>query len=81
MSQFRKLSVVVPCYNEKGNIAPLVEQLEAALPDIAWEVLFVDDDSPDETWRVAQELGHDLENVHVIRRVGRRGLSSAVTCC
>ena len=41
------LSVVVPCYNERPNVAPLVAALDAALTEIAWEVVFVDDDSPD----------------------------------
>src|SRR5947209_20013615 len=44
-----ELTVVVPCYNERPNVAPLVERLDAALVGIAWEVVFVDDDSPDGT--------------------------------
>ena len=44
-----ELTIVVPTYNERGNVAPLVVHLEAALPGIAWEVVFVDDDSPDGT--------------------------------
>ena len=53
-----ELTVVVPCYNERPNVAPLVERLDAALFGIAWEVLFVDDNSPDgttaEVRRIAQ---------------------------
>lgn len=72
------LSLILPTYNEAQNIPELLPKLREILSDIPHEIIIVDDDSPDETWRVAQELGHDLDNVHVIRRVGRRGLSSAV---
>ncbi|MEO8669214.1 MAG: glycosyltransferase, partial [Bauldia sp.] len=44
-----ELTVVVPTFNERDNVALLVERLDAALGGIAWEVVFVDDDSPDET--------------------------------
>ena len=51
-----ELTVVVPCYNERPNVAPLVDALAAALAGIAWEVLFVDDDSPDGTTEEARRL-------------------------
>ena len=47
----------MPCYNERPNVAPLVEKLEAALPGIAWEIMFVDDDSPDGTAAGAPDRG------------------------
>ena len=72
------LSVVVPCYNERPNVAPLVAALDAALTGIAWEVVFVDDDSPDGTAAEARRFGRLDGRVRCIRRVGRRGLSSAV---
>lgn len=72
------LSLILPTYNESENLPELLPKLEKVLKDIPHEIIIVDDDSPDETWRVAQELGHDRDDVHVIRRVGRRGLSSAV---
>jgi dolichol-phosphate mannosyltransferase len=72
------LTVVVPCYNERPNVAPLVAALDAALTGIAWEVVFVDDDSPDGTAAEARRLGRLDGRVRCIRRVGRRGLSSAV---
>ena len=71
------LSLVVPTFNEAGNVALLVEKLEAVLADIAWEVTFVDDNSPDGTADVVKELGTTKPNVHCIKRIGRRGLSSA----
>ncbi len=73
-----ELTVVVPCYNEQPNVAPLVEKLDAALAGIAWEVVFVDDDSPDGTAAEARRLAQADSRVRCIRRIGRRGLASAV---
>jgi len=72
------LTVVVPCYNERLNVAPLVAALDAALGGIAWEVVFVDDNSPDGTAAEARRLARLDSRVRCIRRIGRRGLSSAV---
>jgi dolichol-phosphate mannosyltransferase len=72
------LTVVVPCYNERPNVAPLVAKLEAALTGIAWEVVFVDDNSPDGTAAEVRRLARLDPRVRCIRRIGRRGLSSAV---
>ncbi|HJS84119.1 MAG TPA: glycosyltransferase family 2 protein [Acetobacteraceae bacterium] len=73
-----ELTVVVPCYNERPNVAPLVEKLNAALAGLAWEVLFVDDNSPDGTAAEARRLAQSDSRVRCIRRIGRRGLASAV---
>ncbi len=72
------LTVVVPCYNERANVAPMVAALEQALGELAWEVVFVDDDSPDGTAQAARDLAQSDPRVRCIRRIGRRGLSSAV---
>ncbi len=72
------LTVVVPCYNERLNVAPMVAALDAALSGLAWEVVFVDDDSPDGTADAARTLAQADARVRCIRRIGRRGLSSAV---
>lgn len=72
------LSVIVPCYKEQPNIAPMVAMLGAALAGIAWEVIFVDDDSPDSTADEARRLARSDHRVRCLRRIGRRGLSSAV---
>ncbi len=72
------LTVVVPCYNERANIEPMVAALRAALKDVAWEVVFVDDNSPDGTADAARALARTDIAVRCIRRIGRRGLSSAV---
>src|SRR5260370_5751111 len=72
-----ELAVVIPTYKERDNIVPLLQHLEAALAGIRWEVIFVDDDSPDGTVTEAQRLAVQDSRVRVIRRVGRRGLASA----
>ncbi len=72
------ISVIVPCYNERDNIAPMVAALDAALVDRDWEVIFVDDNSPDGTTGVARNICSVDARVRCIRRVGRRGLASAV---
>ncbi|MDE2004966.1 MAG: glycosyltransferase [Rhodospirillales bacterium] len=73
-----ELSVVVPCYNERANVAPMVARLDAALSGIAWEAIFVDDNSPDGTAEAAREIARRDPRIRAIRRVGRRGLASAV---
>jgi dolichol-phosphate mannosyltransferase len=72
------LSIVVPCYNERPNVVPLIAKLDAALAGIAWEVIYVDDDSPDGTSAEVRRIAQIDDRVRCIRRVGRRGLASAV---
>jgi dolichol-phosphate mannosyltransferase len=72
-----ELSVVVPTFNERDNIALLVERLDQVLAGIAWEVVFVDDDSPDDTAAAVRSLAQRDRRVRVVQRLGRRGLSSA----
>ena len=73
-----ELSVVAPTFNERANVERLVGKLEAALAGVAWEVIFVDDDSPDGTAALVKELAARDDRVRCIRRVGRRGLAGAV---
>jgi dolichol-phosphate mannosyltransferase len=73
-----ELSVVVPTFNERLNVAELVRRLSQALQGIEWEVVFVDDDSPDGTSDVVRELAQGDHRVRCLQRVGRRGLSRAV---
>jgi len=68
---------VVPTFNERDNIRPLVALLEKALAGIAWNVVFVDDDSPDGTAKEVRALGRENAAVRIIQRIGRRGLSGA----
>jgi dolichol-phosphate mannosyltransferase len=72
-----QLSVVVPTFNERDNVTTLYRRLETALTGIAWEVVFVDDNSPDGTWEVVRGLARQDSRVRCIRRIGRRGLSGA----
>jgi dolichol-phosphate mannosyltransferase len=71
------LSVVVPTFNERDNVAKLYRKLDATLTGVAWEVVFVDDNSPDKTWEVVRDLARQDSRVRCIRRIGRRGLSGA----
>jgi dolichol-phosphate mannosyltransferase len=73
-----ELSVIAPTFNERANVGRLVERLEAALAGIAWEVIFVDDDSPDGTAEAVKAIAAANPRVRCLRRVGRRGLSGAV---
>lgn len=77
MSRSLELAVVVPTFNEVANIAIFVERLGVALKGRMFEVLIVDDDSPDGTADAARELARMDTRVRVIQRIGRRGLSSA----
>ena len=70
-------AVIVPTLNEKDNIIPTVERLESVLSGMNWEVIFVDDDSTDGTWQQILKLAAQKPHVRMIRRVNRRGLSSA----
>ena len=73
-----ELSVIVPAFNERGNVAELLERLRAALTGVDWEVIYVDDDSPDGTADAVRACAHVDRRIRCIQRVGRRGLSSAV---
>lgn len=79
MSEARPLAlaVIVPTFNEAGNVATLIARLDAVLAGIAWEAIIVDDASPDGTADVARRLALTDRRVRVIERIGRRGLSSA----
>lgn len=75
------LSLVLPTYNEGANIVAVLEQLIARLDSIAgltYEIIVVDDDSPDRTWEIAERLGETCPQVRVVRRQTERGLSTAV---
>jgi dolichol-phosphate mannosyltransferase len=72
-----ELSVVVPTFNERDNVVTLFRKLETALAGRAWEVIYVDDNSPDGTWDVVRALAREDSRVRCIRRIGRRGLSGA----
>ena len=75
------VSLVLPTYNEGKNIAAVIAQLVPVLdsvPNLQYEIIVVDDDSPDRTWEIALGLTDKFPQLHVIRRQGERGLSTAV---
>ncbi|MBI1172679.1 glycosyltransferase [bacterium] len=71
------LTVVVPTFNERENVGPLLGLLTDALQGRAWEVIFVDDDSPDHTADAVLALAETHPNVRLLHRTGRRGLAGA----
>lgn len=72
-----ELAIVVPTYNEAANVPLLVAAVAAALPDVRWELVFVDDDSPDGTAARVRAIAQVDGRVRLVHRHGRRGLSSA----
>jgi len=71
------LTIVVPTLNERDNIKPLVALLDAALPEVNWELMFVDDDSTDDTAKRIRAMALVDPRIRCIQRIGRRGLSTA----
>ena len=72
-----ELTLVIPTMNERGNIAELVGRLDRVLAGIAWEAIFVDDDSVDGTRDEIRRLSLTDGRLRCLHRIGRRGLSSA----
>jgi dolichol-phosphate mannosyltransferase len=72
-----ELSIVVPTFNERANVPILIERLSRLLVSCDWEVVFVDDNSPDGTAAAARAIGETDSRVRCIRRIGRRGLAGA----
>jgi dolichol-phosphate mannosyltransferase len=73
-------SLILPTYNERENLPVILQRLNYILGDYKFEVIVVDDDSPDGTWAEAQTYQQQYQWLRVIRRTGERGLSSAVIC-
>jgi dolichol-phosphate mannosyltransferase len=74
-----RVSVVLPTYDEALNISDLVDEIRQALKDHELEVLVVDDDSPDGTWRIVEEKARTTPGLRLIRRTNERGLTSAIS--
>ena len=71
------LTIIIPTLNERDNIEPLVARLMATLPDVAWEAIFVDDDSQDGTSDQVRALARSNPRIRCLQRIGRRGLATA----
>jgi glycosyltransferase involved in cell wall biosynthesis len=72
-----ELSIIVPTYKEIDNIADVVKHMHVCLEGVAWELIFVDDDSPDGTGDQVRAIARTDPHVRCLQRMGRRGLSSA----
>lgn len=75
-----RVSLVIPTYNERGNIEPLVKRICGVLSGtgLPYEIIVVDDDSPDQTWKAARTLTCAYPCLRVVRRINERGLAQAV---
>lgn len=72
-----ELTIILPTFNERDNLPVMVERVGCALAGVDWEILVVDDNSPDGTSAVARMLGEHDRRIRCIRRIGRRGLAGA----
>lgn len=72
-----RLSIVVPTFNESGNVVELLRRLEKSMGSSGWEVIFVDDNSPDKTAQTVRSVAMTDVRVRCLQRIGRRGLASA----
>ncbi len=72
------LTVVIPTFNERDNIVILIERIAHVLAGSSWEVIVVDDDSPDGTANAAKTIAGYDARVRCLHRVKRRGLAGAV---
>jgi len=76
----QKFTLVIPTYNEAANIESLCSLLVETLSgnNVDFEVIVVDDNSPDQTWKIVQALAEKDRRINIIRRINKRGLATAV---
>ena len=72
-----QVSVILPTYNEAENIIPLIREILTQVP-LSSEIIVVDDDSPDRTWEAVEGFIEKESRVRLLRRIGRKGLTSAL---
>lgn len=79
-TEMPRLSLVLPTYNERANIANAIARIASSLEasNCSFEIIVVDDDSPDGTWMIAEDIAKRDLRVRVLRRLGERGLATAV---
>jgi len=77
LSSSPELTIIVPTLNERGNVGVLVDRLSTVLQGHKWEIIFVDDDSPDGTADIVREIAMRDPHVRCLQRIGRRGLAGA----
>lgn len=71
------LSIIIPTYNESDNIKKTINNIEKVMGNFSYEIIVVDDNSPDNTAEKVRQLSRKKNNIRCIHRIGRRGLSSA----
>ncbi|EMA47544.1 polyprenol monophosphomannose synthase [Halococcus saccharolyticus] len=79
MTGSRSVSIIIPTYNERENIERVVDRCRAALADYRFEIVVVDDDSPDKTWQLVADAYEGAEAVRIVRRTEESGLATAVS--
>ena len=79
MTRERSVSIIIPTYNERENIERVVERCRDALAEYRFEIVVVDDDSPDRTWQLVQDAYAGFEAVRIVRRTEESGLATAVS--
>ena len=67
-----KLSLVIPTYNERGNIEGILKRTARVLEGISYEIIVVDDDSDDRTWELVQKVSSSIPAIRLQRRLGRK---------
>jgi len=72
------ISIILPTYNERENILPLITEIIQHLSSKIFEIIVVDDDSPDGTWLIVEEKAKDDNRIHLHRRIDKKGLTSAL---
>jgi len=75
---FREVTVILPTYNEKENIKHLISAILENMGESA-EILVVDDNSPDKTWKVVEDMAKENNKIILLRRMNKRGLTSALS--
>lgn len=73
-----ELSIILPTYNERKNIGIIIDKIEDIFKDIKYEIIVVDDDSPDDTGKLALELNRKYGNIKLITRLNKSGIGSAL---
>jgi dolichol-phosphate mannosyltransferase len=77
MATTPEISIVIPTFNETDNIVEVIESVTKALADVAWEIIVVDDDSPDGTAARVKQIARDDSRIRCLHRINRRGLAGA----
>src|SRR3954452_10881823 len=72
-----ELAVILPTFNERENLPVITERLHSVLTGIDYEIVIVDDDSPDGTAALGRQLAQNDWRIRVVHRINRRGLASA----